>query len=104
MASKSGLSAADRNKRVRQEALRDQLSNQKLVEKVVDIAQKLGDLDQVIEADKVARLKIAAELNLKLVNKYLPDLKQTELVGDPDKPVEHRHSIWNLVGVKPSGN
>jgi hypothetical protein len=26
-----------------------------------------------------------------LINKYLPDLKQTELIGDPDQPMEHAH-------------
>lgn len=87
-----GLSAADRNRRIRQDALREQLSKQKLVEQVSDIARKIGDLDQDLEQDKVQRLKIAAELNLKLVNKYLPDLKQTELIGDPEQPVNHKHS------------
>ena len=100
-----GLSAADRNRRIRQDALREQLSSQKLVEKVVDIATKLGNLDEVVEPEKVARLKIAAELNLKLVNKYLPDLKQTELIGDPENPVHHKHSVeWQLLGVSSNAN
>lgn len=96
----SGLSAADRNRRIRQEALREQLSSQKLVEQVVDIAKKIGNLDEDLEPEKVARLKIAAELNLKIVNKYLPDLKQTELIGDPEQPVEHKHvATITFVGV-----
>lgn len=74
-----GLSAADRNKKIRQEALRDQLSNQKLVEQVVDIAKKIGDLSYDLEKDKIDRLKIAADLNMKLVAKYLPDLRQSDI-------------------------
>lgn len=74
-----GLSAADRNKRVRQEALRDQLSNQKLVEKVIDISNKLNDLDSEIDSNSVTRLKYAADINLKLINKYLPDMKDVEM-------------------------
>lgn len=93
-----GLSAADRNRKIRQEALREQLSNQKLVEQVVDIAKKIGDLSQEFEKDKIDRLKIAADLNMKLVAKYLPDLKQTELIGDPDQPIQV-NAQWNLVGV-----
>lgn len=100
-----GLSAADRNRRIRQDALREQLSKQKLVEQVSEIARKIGDLDEDLEQHKVQRLKIAAELNLKLVNKYLPDLKQTELIGDPDQPIEHKHSVeWQLLGVTTNAN
>ena len=82
-----GLSAADRNRKIRQEALREQLSKQKLVEQVVDIAKKLNNLEIELEAGDVTRLKAAADINLKLIVKYLPDLKQTELIGDPDQPL-----------------
>jgi hypothetical protein len=100
----SGLSAADRNKKIRQEALREQLSKQKLIEKVIDINGKIQDLAQELPPEHVARLKIAMDVNLKLINKYLPDLRQTELVGDPENPLEHRVSVWNLVGVPANGN
>lgn len=96
-----GVSAADRNRRIRQEALREQLSSQKLVEQVVDIAKKIGNLDEAMEPEKVNRLKIAADLNLKLVNKYLPDLKQTELIGDPDQPVSVSPVQWTIQPVMP---
>jgi hypothetical protein len=96
-----GLSAADRNRKIRQDALREQLSNQKLVEQVVDIAKKIGDLSQDFEKDKIDRLKIAADLNMKLVAKYLPDLKQTELIGDPDKPIGVSPIQWTIQPVKP---
>jgi hypothetical protein len=101
----SGLSVADRNKKVRQDALREQLSNKGLVQQVLEISDKIGDLSQDIEKEKIDRLKIAADLKMKLVAKYLPDLKQTELIGDPDKPVEHKHSMqWNLLGVSKDAN
>jgi len=100
----SGLSAADRNRRIRQEALREQLSNKGLVQKVIEINEKMADLDKELLPEHVARLKIAMDVNLKLVSKYLPDLKQTELIGDPEQPVEHKHSVWNLVGVPANVN
>ena len=99
----SGLNAADRNRRIRQEALREQLSKQKLVEQVVDINKKIADLAQDLPSDHLSRLKIAADINLKLIAKYLPDLKQTELIGDPDQPVSHNHSV-TFIGVNANSN
>jgi len=101
----SGLSAADRNRRIRQEALREQLSNKGLVQKVIEINEKMADLDKELLPEHVARLKIAMDVNLKLVSKYLPDLKQTELIGDPEQPVEHKHTATiTFVGVNGDTN
>jgi hypothetical protein len=66
---------------MRQEGLRDFLSKQKLIEKVIDIAQDLTDPDKEYDALDVQRMRTAAELNLKLASKFLPDLKSTELTG-----------------------
>lgn len=96
----SGLSAADRNRRIRQEALREQLSSKGLVQQVIEINAKMADLATELLPEHVARLKIAMDVNLKLVAKYLPDLKQTELIGDPEQPVEHKHTaVITFVGV-----
>jgi hypothetical protein len=104
MSNGSGLSAADRNRRIRQEALREQLSSQKLVEQVVDINKKMADLSNDLPQEHVTRLKIAMDVNLKLISKYLPDLKQTELIGDPENPIEHKHSVITFVGVNADSN
>lgn len=90
--SERGISAADKNRRIRQEALREQLANKGLAQQVLEISEKLNDLDEELDANKIARLKAAADLKLKLVNKYLPDLKQTELIGDPENPLHVRAS------------
>ena len=78
----SGVTRAQENKRIRQEALREQLSNGKHIEHVVDIANKLMDLDVSLEAGEVQRLKIAADLKVKLIDKYLPTEKPTILTGE----------------------
>ena len=75
---KSGVSRAETNKAIRQEALREQLSNGKHVEHVVDMANKIADLDSALESADIHRLKTASELKLKLISKYLPDVKQIE--------------------------
>lgn len=99
----SGLSAADRNRRIRQEALREQLSNKGLVQKVIELNEKMADLGENIPPEHVTRLKIAMDVNMKLVAKYLPDLKQTELIGDPEQPIKHDHSV-TFVGVNANSN
>ena len=69
------------NRQMRQEAFRDFLSKQKLIEKVIDISDKLMEPDVEYDALDIQRMRTAAELNLKLASKFLPDLKSTELTG-----------------------
>lgn len=84
---KSGESRANANKRIRQEALRDQLTAGGHVQHVIDIAEKLQDLAEELDALKIQRLRAAAEIKLKLIAKYLPDLKSIEHSTDPDNPI-----------------
>jgi hypothetical protein len=86
---KRGQSKADANKAIRQEALREQLSAQGHVQHVVDNIKKFEDLRRKIEPQQFARLRAATEFRLKLINKYLPDLKATEISGalDLDSPI-----------------
>jgi len=81
--------AAQRNRAIRQEALRDQLSNQKHVEHVVDIIDKLLDADNELDPTQVNRLKIAMEGKFKLINKYLADIKQMDV--DVQADVNHNN-------------
>jgi len=83
----SGNSRAAQNKKIRQEALREQLSSQKHVEHVIDIAKKLSDPNNEMESTDIQRYKAAADIKLKLINKYLPDLKAVELSTDEDNPL-----------------
>jgi len=76
---KSGISRANQNKAIRQEALREQLAAQGHVQHVIDIANKLTDLEVKLEANDVTRLKAAADIKKGLISKYLPDLKSIEL-------------------------
>ena len=87
---------AQENRAIRQEALREQLASQKHIEKVVDNIVEIEKLDFFKEGDsgdidykqcqankfRMDALKTANEQRLKLINKYLPDLKNTEISGD----------------------
>ena len=85
-----GASVATKNKRVRQEALREQLSAQGHVQHVIDLSDKLASEYLSLESSQIAALKAAADIKRTLINKYLPDLKSVEHTGDPDNPVEHK--------------
>ena len=83
-----GLTKAQSNRAVRQEALRDQLSAQGHVQHVIDLAEKLSQLDVDLDPTQVARLKAAAAIKAKLISKYLPDVRSVELTGDADNPIQ----------------
>lgn len=70
------------NRGIRQEALREQLCQQGHVQHVVDLTNKLADLDSALDNNEVNRLKIVIDTKLKLMNKYIPDLKSTEITGE----------------------
>jgi len=72
---------AQRNRATRQEGLREFLSKQKLIEKVIEISDNLTDPHKEFDSLEIQRMKAAADLNLKLAAKVLPDLKSTEITG-----------------------
>ena len=79
---------AQTNRGIRQEALREQLANKGLVQHVLDITDKLSELEGELEQSDITRLKYAADLQLKLISKYLPDLKAMEITGDGGNAID----------------
>ena len=88
----TGVTRAAENKRIRQEALREQLAKQKHVEKVIESINKLEDLNTEIDTQ---RIKAAIDSRLKLISKYLPDLKQSEIDHTLEGSLTH-----NLIQVE----
>jgi hypothetical protein len=80
-----GISRADANKALRQEALREQLASKGLLQKVIEDAAFVRDLSIELDPLQVQRIKVAIDTRLALVKKYMPDLKSIEVQGD----VEH---------------
>ena len=93
--SKDSTTAKNRNRRIRQEALREQLSQGKHVEHVVEISNKLANLNEELDALEVQRLKAAADIKKGLIAKYIPDLKQSDiaLTGEDGGPIKTASSI-----------
>ena len=73
---------AAKNKAIRQEALREQLVNGGHLQHVVDIAKKLNDGHLSLESSQIQALRASADIKLKLIGKYLPDLKAIEHTGE----------------------
>lgn len=69
----------------RQEDLRAFLSERLSLGHVLDTIDKIENEGVSMEAQELQARKIALEAKLKLMNKYLPDLKNVEMKGD----VEH---------------
>jgi len=77
--SKSGISRANQNKAIRQEALRESLAAGGHVQHVLDISNKLQDLKgEELNATDANRLKAAADIKLKLIDKYLASLQSVQ--------------------------
>lgn len=91
---------AQRQRAMRQEELRELISKKGLVQQVlVDIEkidkladQKVSDFQSeeeyakeiTIAKDKVSLIKVAIDSRMKLINKYLPDLKQQEITMEAE--------------------
>jgi len=86
---------AAKNRAIRQEALREQLSKQKHIEQVVKNIKKFEEQGAAMEPQEVQSLKVATDTRLKLISKYLPDLKSTELTGEGggDIGVDHLFTV-----------
>ena len=72
---RDSATAASKNKRIRKEALREQLSAQGHVQHVVDILDKLSNESIELDSLMVQRFSKVLETKLKIINKYLPDDK-----------------------------
>ncbi|MCK5236097.1 MAG: hypothetical protein KAR06_03845 [Deltaproteobacteria bacterium] len=92
---KDGVTRAAANKKIRQDALREQLSKGKHIEHVIEIANKLTDPNTPLESTDIQRLKAGADIKIKLIDKYLPSLKATEHSSDPDNPLPSAIQIIN---------
>lgn len=85
MADKS--TTANKNRRIRQEALRDQLQAQGHLQHVIDLCDELADANIKLDPIMVQRKSKVIDTKLKLINKYCPDLKAVEHTGEIDTSV-----------------
>jgi len=82
---KRGHSRADENREIKREELKRYLQERGRLSYVFDNLEKLEDLHTEMDNVEVSRIKSATDTRVKLLNKYLPDLKQVE-IDDSEKP------------------
>lgn len=73
---------AQRNRQDNQDKLREHLSKQQHITHIIKICEELNNPDVDMDAVMVTRKKTVIDTKLKLLNKYLPDLKAIEHTGE----------------------
>ena len=90
---KDSRTQKQKNRAMRQEELREMLAQRCRLQHILDNVEKLEDLNQEIDPANVHRIKTANEQRLKLLNKYMPDLRSVEMKGEDGGPVEFTFSL-----------
>lgn len=77
---------ATRRRQMHREEVLEKLRNAGLIQKVIEDAEKLAN--ESIEMDSVmaGRIKAANDLRLKMVSKWLPDVKAVEVHDEEGNP------------------
>jgi len=92
----SGLSRANRNRAVRQDALRETLSKQGHLHSAIELITKIKDLSITLEPIEAKRLEIALGGHLKLISLYIPAARE---VGELIDAVGRTFTL-NMTGVQ----
>ena len=90
---KSGISKANQNKAVRREALNDYLAAMGNIQHVIDICEELNNLAVEMDGVAVQRKKTVIDTKLKLINKYLPDVKSVSPMVEFEFPKDAKPHI-----------
>ena len=72
---------AQLNRALRQEEMRNKIEASGYETHVADVVKKLLDPEQEYDSIEVQRMKSAADLSIKMMAKFMPDLKSTEITG-----------------------
>jgi len=78
---------AQHNRAIRQEELRQKLAAGAHLDLAIDLADKMSKAADEKASENIVALKSAFDARMKLVNKYMPELKATELSTDPVNPL-----------------
>lgn len=97
-----GATVAAKNKKVRQEALREYLAERGKLSYVLDLIEKVENLPPTAVKDELPALKVAIDARIKLLDKYMPSLKAMELTGENGEAIKTQSMVeWSVQPVKP---
>ena len=92
---------ATRRRQAHREEVLEKLRNAGLIQQVLEDANKLSDETLTLDAVMVSRIKAAADLRLKMVGKWLPDVKAVEVTGEDGGDIQHFHRVERVI-VRPT--
>jgi hypothetical protein len=92
---RKGESRANKIRETKRSEIIESLKARGLIQKVVESAEELADLSVKLEPADVIRITAASNLRMGLIKKYMPDVKQTELVGENGDPIKSE-SKWTV--------
>lgn len=91
---------AAQNRKIRQEALREQLAEQCRLQHIIDNINKMEQQGAAMDSQELQALKAATDTRVKLLGKYLPDLKAVELTGEDGEPIKSENRmVIEFVGM-----
>lgn len=106
MAKATGATAhtANKNRALRQEALRESLEAGGHIQHVLDICKDLNDLAVDMDAVSVQRKRAVIDTKMKLIGKYLPDTKSVAPIVDFDfnkslKPHQQAAQVMDAISL-----
>jgi len=94
---KSGQTRANKVRETKRAEIIESLKARGLIQKVLDTVDDLANPDKKMDSVMVQRLRAATDTRMALIKKYLPDVKQTELVGEEGGPVETVQRVERVV-------
>lgn len=95
---------ANENRKIRQDTLREWLSEKCTAQHLVDNIGKIEKLDPESNTFKneLDKYRVANDQRIRVMSKYLPDLKSTELTGEGGGAVQVDND-WVVEVVNPGG-
>lgn len=96
---------AHKQRAIRQDALREWLSEKCTAQHLVDNINKIEELDPESDTfrNNLDKYRVANEQRLKVLGKYLPDLKSSEFTGEGGGPIQ-TDSIFEFIPVGSNGS
>ena len=94
---KSGQTRANKIRETKRAEILESLKTKGLLQKVLDTVDELSNPKKKLDALMIQRLRAATDVRMALIKKYLPDVKQTELVGEEGGPVETVQRVERVV-------
>ena len=95
---------AAKQRKMRQESLREQISKRCTFQQVIKNTEKMEKEGAQMSPQELQAIKYATDVRLKLLNKYIPDLKQTdiEITGEDGGPIQ-TDSVFEFIPVGADG-